>query len=97
MAVPQRGGRRGLVRSEDVERSSIVSSIRRRLSVAAIRAQSSSLLGRLESLGGGTTAAVGRRREAQELHRRWDREKRAFQLSCRQGFSLVRRGFAKLD
>ena len=97
VAAPQRRGRRGLARSEDEERSVVVSSIRRKLSVAAVRAQSSSLLGRLESLGPGSAAAVGRRKEVQELSRRWARERRAFQLSCRQGFNLIRRGFSKLD
>ena len=50
VAGPQRG-RRGVQRSEDGERSMVVSSIRRRLSIAAVRAQSSSLLGHLEGLG----------------------------------------------
>ena len=58
VAGPQRG-RKGVVRSEEGEKSIAVSYIRRTLSLAAIRAQSHSLLGRLEGLGRRVTA--GRR------------------------------------
>jgi hypothetical protein len=51
--------------------------IRRTLSLAAIRAQSHSLLGRLEGLGRGVTAAMGSRKEALELERRWQKERKA--------------------
>ena len=58
---------RGRLRSEEAERSMAISSIRRRLGVATVKAQASSLLGRLQMISPGTSAAVGRRRQAQEL------------------------------
>ena len=96
VAGPQRG-RKGLVRSEEGEKAVAVSFIRRTLSLAAIRAQSHSLLGRLEGLGRGVTAAMGRRNEALELERVWQRERRATALSLKNGFNILRRGFAMLD
>ena len=45
----------------------------------------------------GVTAAMGRRREALELERVWLRERKAMALSLRNGFNILRRGFAKLD
>jgi hypothetical protein len=60
VAGPQKG-RRGVVKSEEGEKSIAVGFIRRSLSLAGIRAQSHSLLGRLEGLGRGVTAAMGRR------------------------------------
>ena len=96
MAGPQRG-RKGVVRSEEGEKSIAVSFIRRTLSLAAIRAQSHSLLGRMEGLGRGVTAAMGRRKEALELERVWLRERKANALSLKNGFNILRRGLAKLD
>jgi hypothetical protein len=55
------------------------------------------LLGRLEGLGRGVCAAMGRRKEALELERMWQRERKATALSLRNGFNILRRGFAKLD
>ena len=54
--------------------------VRRTHSLAAIRAQSHSLLGQLEDLGRGVTAAMGRRKEALELDSLWSR------LVTREGF-----------
>ena len=90
-------GRRRLLRSEDAERSLAISSLRRRVSVAAVRGQTFTLLGWLETLGPGTTAAVGRRQQAKELEKRWRREEAAHALARRQGWSAYRTGFAKLD
>ena len=70
MAGPQRG-RKGVVRTEEGGKSIAVSYIRRTLSLAAIRAQSHSLLGRLEGLGRGVTAAMGRRKQALEMEQVW--------------------------
>ena len=95
VAGPQ-WGMKGVVRTEEGEKSIAVSYIRRTLSLASIRAQSHSLLGRLEGLGRGVTAAMGRRREALELERVWLRERKAMALSLRNGFNILRRGFAKL-
>ena len=96
VAGPTRG-RRGILRSEEAERSLAVSSIRRRLGVATVKAQTASLLGRLESMGPGSSAAVRRRRQATEMERQWQLEDRASALANRQGWSTFRTGFAKLD
>ena len=71
--------------------------VRRTHSLAAIRAQSHSLLGRLEGLGWRVTAATGRRKEALELERVWLRERKATALSLRNGFNILMWGFAQLD
>ena len=57
VAGPQKE-RMGVVRSEEGETSIAVGFIRRTLSLAGIRAQSHSLLGRLEGLGRGFTGNV---------------------------------------
>ena len=71
--------------------------IRRKLSIAAVKAQSHSLLGRLEGLGPGATAAASRKSRTIEQERLWSRERRAYHLSIKQGFNIHRRGFAKVD
>ena len=43
------------------------------------------------------TAAAGRRRRAEEQEGLWARERRAHNLSVKQGFNFHRRGFAKID
>ena len=85
------------MRGEEAERSIAVSAIRRRLGVMAVRCQSSSLLGRLETLGPGGAAAAGRRWHASELQRRWQQEDQANALARRQGFRALRTGFGKDD
>ena len=58
MALPQAAaGSRGDSKSEE-EKAVAVSYIRRRVSVAAVKGQRLSLLGRLEVLGPGTAAAA---------------------------------------
>ena len=95
VAGPQRG-RKGVERSEEGERSVVVSSIRRKVSMAAVSAQCSSLLGRLEGLGPGNAAAVGRRKEAVEMERRWAKERVVFARALRHSHNIRRVGFAKL-
>ena len=90
-------GRRGLLRSEDAEWAVAISSLRMRLSVTAVKAQSLSMLGRLEVLGPGAGAARGRRRQAANLERRWGLEQRAADLARRQGWRAYRSGYSKLD
>ena len=51
--------------------------IRRSLSLAAILAQSHYLIGRLEGMGIGISVVLGRRKEALDLERRWDTERKA--------------------
>ena len=88
-------GRRGVFRSEEAERSLAISSLRRRLGVATVRAQAYSLHGRLDVLGPGTAAAAGRRRYAAEVERRWRQEEQANALARWYGRSFWRSGFAR--
>ena len=97
IADPQTRGRRGQILSEEGIKGLAVGYIRRKLSIAAVKAQSYSLLGRLEGLGPGATAAAGRRKTAMEQERVWARERRAQNLAAKQGFSVHRKGFAKID
>ena len=90
-------GKRGRMRGEEAERAMIVGYIRRKVGVATIRAQCMSLLGRLEVLGPGSTAAANRRREAAELERSWKLAQQAHMLSVKQGWAIHRTGFAKTD
>ena len=85
------------MRSEEAERSIAISSIRRRLGIATVKAQVNSLLGRKEMVSPGISEAMGRRRHAQELNRQWAREERAMALATRQGRRVYRTGFSKLD
>ena len=55
------------MRSEEGERAVAISSLRWRLGVMTVRCQASSLLGRLETLGPGGAAAVGRRQQAGDI------------------------------
>ena len=89
-------GRRGVFRSDEAERSLAISSLRRRLGVATVRAQAYSLHGRLDVLGPGTGAAAGRRRYAAESERRWRQEEQANSLVRRYGKSFWRTGFARV-
>ena len=98
VALPQAAaGIRGDIRSEEGEKAVAVSYIRRRVSVEAVKGQCLSLLGRLEAMGPGFAAAAGRRKWAQVQEQRWRRDRQAMLLSERQGRSILRRGFAKLD
>ena len=80
-------------------RALAVGHIRKPLPVAAVQPSRTHSLqvGRLESLGPGATNSAGRRRIAQEQEKLWARERRADAMAARQGFNLVRTGFAKLD
>ena len=41
--------------------------------------------------------AAGRRRRALEQERLWAKERRGDAIAARQGFNIVRRGFARLE
>ena len=97
VADPQARGRRGQTLSEEGVRAIAVGYIRRKISIASVKAQCHSLLGRLEVLGQGANAAAGRRKRALEQERLWARERRAYNLSAKQGFNILRRGFGKLS
>ena len=49
--------------------------VRRKLSIATVKAQSHSLLGRVEGLGPDSAAAAYRRNRALELERFWSRNR----------------------
>ena len=85
---------RGCLRSEEAERSMAIASIRRRLGVATVKAQTDSLLGRLQWFTQGPMPTVSQTRE---LERQWAREERAMELASRQVFRAFRTGFAMLD
>ena len=97
VADPQARGRRGQTLSEEGVRAIAVGYIRRKISIASVKAQCHSLLDRLEVLGQGANAAAGRRKRALEQERLWARERRAYNLSAKQGFNILRRGFGKLS
>ena len=94
---PQARSRRGNALTEEGIKSIAVGYIRRKLSITAVKAQCYSLLGRLEGMGPGAMSAHGRRRRAEDQERLWTRERKAHSLATKQGFSIARRGFAKLD
>ena len=85
------------MRSKEAERAMAITGLRWRFGVMAVRCQASSLLGRLESLGPGGAAAIGRRWLAAEVERQWQREEQTHALADRQGFKALRSGFSKLD
>ena len=60
-AGPQ-AGRKGVMRTEEGEKSVEMAYIRKRISVESVKAQCFSLLGRLEAPGPGVAAAGGRNR-----------------------------------
>ena len=97
IADPQTRKKSVMIMSEEGVKSLAVRFIRRRLGVAAVRAQCHSLHGSLEEMGPGALSAANRRRRAAEQERLWMRERRAFSLATKQSYNLVRRGFAKLD
>ena len=88
---PQRG-RKGVERCLEWERSLVFGQIRRRLSIAAVRAQCSSLLGRLEFIGSGMTEAAGRRAKAQNMTFSMQEDRVAFMETIRTNHSRVRKG-----
>ena len=91
VAGPQRG-RRGQFREEQAEEALQTAFLRRTISLCGVKAQSFSLLGRLEGLGSGGSAAARRRTYALNLERQWGNLRRAHALSVRQGRNILRSG-----
>ena len=56
-------GRNGVIRTEEGEKAVVMGYIQRRISVALVKGQCFSLLGRLEALGPMATAERGRKKE----------------------------------
>ena len=90
-------GKKGHLRTEEGERSLAISGLRRKLGVLTARMQAHSLLGRLEVLGPGSGAAIGRRWQQAEPERAWRREESSHRLATSQGWRSYRTGFAKVD
>jgi hypothetical protein len=68
------------------------------LDVSVVVEPNSILYSRFNSeFGQGVTAAMGRRNEALQLERMWFRERKATEISLRNGHNILREGFAKLD
>ena len=91
VARPQLG-RRGQLRTEKAEIAITMAFLRRTFSICAVKGQAFSLLGRLEGLGAGAAAALGRRSFAAEQEQRWSRQRKAHALCVQQGRDLLRRG-----
>ena len=95
-AGPQKG-RSGQLRTMEAELALTTSLLRRALSVVGVKAQARLLLGRLETIGPGATAAARRRNYALNLERIWANERRADLLSRAQGKAILRRGQFRRD
>ena len=91
VARPQLG-RRGQLRTEKAEIAITTAFLRRTFSICAVKGQAFSLLGRLEGLGAGAAAALGRRSQAAQLEQLWSRQRQAHALCVKQGRDLLRRG-----
>ena len=66
LAVPS-SGKRARLRSEEGERAMVMGYLWRILSVTTIKAESLSLLGGIEGLGPGSSAAINRHQQAANL------------------------------
>ena len=97
IADPQSKGKRGNQLTEAGIKGLAVGFIRRKLSIASVKAQAMSLLGRLEGIGPSAVSAAGRRSLAAEQERQFSRERKAYSLAEKYGKSFLRKGFAKLD
>ena len=76
----------------------LTGSLRRQLSLLAVRSQARLLLDMLEGqIGEGAVAAARRRQFAITIDRQLKHERRAFFIGKSQGRNLVRRGFFKFD
>ena len=96
VAGPQLG-KRGQVRSEEAEIAINTAMLRRSFSVCSIKAQTSSLLGRLQMMGRGTADSVKRRNFSLQQEVRWSQLRQAYALSLKQGSSLLKKGHFKLN
>ena len=97
--VGQQPGRAGQQwRSLEGERAQIVGSLRRQVSLVAVRANARLILSRMESfVGPGAAEAAKRRQWAVQLERQEAKERQANALSFSQGRNLLRRGFFRLN
>ena len=75
----------------------IVGEVRRRLSVAAVKAQADCLLNRMSSIGQGAAAAGRRRQWARWEEEKWRQAQLAHRVSQLNSKAVRRQGFFKLD
>ena len=95
VAGPQLG-KRGQVRSEQAEIAINTAMLRRAFSVCSIKAQTSSLLSRLEMIGKNTADSIKRRNFSLQQEVRWSQMRQAHAISLKQAKSLLRKGQFKL-
>ena len=79
------------------ERAAIVGEVRRRLSVAAVKAQADCLLNRMSSIGQGAVAASKRRQWARWEEEKWKKAQMAHRVSQLNSKQIRRQGFFKLE
>ena len=73
-------------------------SLRRQISLMAVRANARMIISRMESfVGQGAAEAARRRQQTLSLERQEARERQAHALSLSQGRNILRRGFFRLD
>ena len=84
-------------KTREAELAGLVGYVRRSLSFTAVQQQARLLLDRLQLLGDGSTEAARRRDMAVQMERLALKERRAQAVSLKQGQSIVRHGFGKLD
>ena len=94
VAVPQRG-RAGMERTEMGEWSIMAGQLRRRLSVAAVRAPCLSLHGRLKLIGPGLTEAADRRAAGLAMVHTIEQDRINFLQTLCTPQHRVRQGFGK--
>ena len=88
-----------MINGTDLERSpQLVGSLRRQVSLVAVRANARLLISRMESfVGQGAAQAARRRQQVIGLERQELRERQAYALSFSQGRNILRRGHFRLD
>ena len=96
VAVPQRG-RMGVERSVAGERAIVVGQVRRKLSIASVRAQCISLHGRLELIGTGLAETAARKSAAMAMAHAMELDRATFLQTLRAPQHGVRRGFGKVE
>ena len=96
--VGQQPGRQGKIRSQVAEKALLVGSLRRQVSLVAVRANARLILSRMESfVGPGAAEAARRRQWTLSLERQEAQERQAHALGLSQGRNILRPGFFRLD
>ena len=95
--IGQQPGRQGPLRSLEGEKAQLVGSLRRQVSLLAVRANARLILSRMEShVGPGAADAARRRQQTMLLERQEAKERQAQAISLSQGRNLLRRGFFRM-